>query len=169
MLTLGHRRPTLPITPKHDSGSRVTLKVYWRLEELQMEDSVSLSRGPRITAVVPPGLCQVGHRPSSIQTQIQICNLTGARDTLWYCFFFLTIPRMRGHFIRRSFSRDFVIDNKTFSHSRPPQPDNIINAATTPLVLWCVRNHQWSLNGLPSARVSHRLLNYIVLLCQSPQ
>ena len=87
VLTLGHRRPTLPITPKHDSGSRVTLKVYWRLEEWQMEDSVSLSRGPRIAAVVPPDLCQAGHRPSSIQTQIQICNLTGARDTLWYCFF----------------------------------------------------------------------------------
>ena len=28
----------------------------------------SLSRGPRLTAVVPPGLCQAAHRPRSIQT-----------------------------------------------------------------------------------------------------
>lgn len=121
------------------------------------------------------GSCASRFVPSRPQTELNTnadTNLQSdwrTRHSMVLFFFVLTIPRMRGHFIRRSFSRDFVIDNKTFSHSRPPQPDNIINAATTPLVLWCVRNHQWSLNGLPSARVSHRLSNYIVLLCQSPQ
>ena len=64
VLTLGHRRPTLPITPKHDSGSRVTLKVYWRSMNYRWKMAFAIERTAHY------GSCASRFVPSRPQTEL---------------------------------------------------------------------------------------------------